>query len=345
MKKKNIFIFNLLLIILLIGCTTDTTTINQSKINLEGEILEVHFIDIGQGDSTYIKYPNGKNLLIDGGSKSKAEILINYLNNQGIEEIDTIIATHPHEDHIGSLPEVIRNFKVNNMYLPKKTSNTNIFEELLLEVKKNKISLKEGKKDLNLLKENNFSVDLLWPDGDYKNTNNNSIVTKITYGNIKTLIMADAEKEVEKALGNDKNNIKADILRVGHHGSNTSSTLDFLKKVNPKYSIISVGEGNKYGHPDMEAMENLKEIKTEVLRTDRDGNIVFYIDGKNIEVDKIGFIEEKTESKRNIIGNTNTKVFHLLGCKSIPNKENTIYFKDIKEAEIEGYRPHKNCIK
>ncbi|MBU5439670.1 MBL fold metallo-hydrolase [Tissierella sp. MSJ-40] len=343
-KRKVSLLLSLLLVLgmFLFGCESNIDFLDED----DGNNLLVNFIDVGQGDSTLIEFPNGETCLIDGGPRSSSEDLIDFLKTKKIEKIDYLIGTHPHEDHIGGLPEVLKNFKVEKVYLPNKTANTVIFEDLLKEIKKNDLKIIVGKSGLNIADKDGIKFDIIAPNNEnYSNTNNYSIVTKIVYKDFSLLVTGDAERESELEMVEKGYDLKSKVLKVGHHGSSTSSTSEFLEKVNPDYSIISLGKDNSYGHPHKEAIERLEQINTKILRTDELGTIVIKTDGENIEIlNKIENDKTVLEGKY-FIGNKNTKVFHSKDCNSLPNKENQITFKSEEEALKEGYKPHGKCIK
>lgn len=343
-KRKVSLLLSVLLVLgmFLFGCESNIDFLDED----DGNNLLVNFIDVGQGDSTLIEFPNGETCLIDGGPRSSSEDLIDFLKTRKIEKIDYLIGTHPHEDHIGGLPEVLKNFKVEKVYLPNKTANTVIFEDLLKEIKKNNLKIIVGKSGLNIADKDGIKFDIIAPNNEnYSNTNNYSIVTKIVYKDFSLLVTGDAERESELEMVEKGYDLKSKVLKVGHHGSSTSSTSEFLEKVNPDYSIISLGKDNSYGHPHKEAIERLEQINTKILRTDELGTIVIKTDGENIEIlNKIENDKTVLEGKY-FIGNKNTKVFHSKDCNSLPNKENQITFKSEEEALKEGYKPHGKCIK
>lgn len=343
MTKNNIkHCLTLVLIIMLILTSCGLETINRDK-EYDRQLI-IHFLDVGQGDSTFIQFPNGETALIDGGTRNSGEKVVKYLKELNIYTVDYLIATHPHEDHIGGLPEVIRNFKIGKVYMPNKTANTLIFEELLEELKAKNLKITIAKGGDVLIDEAGIKFLILAPNrDDYEKTNDFSIVTKVQYQNASFIITGDAEMDSEMDMLKEGFNLKADVLKVGHHGSSTSSNVAFLEAVKPDYSIISVGADNSYGHPHREVLDRMKEINAEVLRTDKLGDIVFKSDGKELTIEKnTGFTADKEQV---YIGNKNTKVFHSEDCKSLPNTENQKIFKSIDEAIYKGYRPHEKCVK
>ena len=284
MKKVMTFILSLALLFAIIY-SPDIMNNNASG------SLEVHYIDVGQGDSILVKN-DGENMLIDGGSRSKSEDLINYLKEQDVEKIKYIIGTHPHEDHIGGLIEVINNFEVENIMLPNALSNTIVFEDLLDAIDRQALKIKKPivSDDFNIGKS---KVTILAPNSEkYSLTNNYSIVLKLQNGENSFVFTGDAEKNSEnEMLANNKLDLKADVLKLGHHGSNTSSNEEFLYAVDPKYAIISVGYKNSYRHPDAEILEILDKKDIESYRTDIHGTIIAKSDGKDISFNNksIGF--------------------------------------------------------
>ena len=344
MKNKRItgiIVIALIAMMVLMGCDELTMTTNFPEDN-----LEIHYIDVGQGDSTLVIIPNDEVALIDAGTRGGREKLVSYLKKSNIKKIDYLIGTHPHEDHIGGLPEVIRNFEIGKVYLPNKSNNTQIFEELLNEIKNKGLKISEGKTGVNMIDTRELKFYTIGPSKEYANMNNNCIVTKIIYKNFSTLITGDAEKEAESDMIEEGHNLKADILRLGHHGSNTSTTEAFLDKVDPSYAIISVGKDNIYGHPDREVMDSLEERNIVALRTDEMGTIVIQTDGKKLnwltDISEGRIIDDNEEI---YIGNLNSKIFHAEDCNSLPNKENQITFNSKKEAIEKGYKAHSVCIK
>ncbi len=246
--------------------------------------LEIYFFDVGQADSILIK-SNDDTVLIDAGNRNDGENLANYIKNDlKINDIDIVIGTHPHEDHIGGMSYIIDSFDVGKIYLPDVTSNAKFFEKLLdsIESKDYKISVPKVGEEIKL---NNLVFNVLSVDDNDKNINDCSIVLKLNYLDTKYLFMGDASKSVEKKLL-DKD-IKADVIKIGHHGSSYSSSNKFLESVNPNIAIISVGKDNKYKHPTNNVLNTLNNLNIKYYRTDIDGTIKLVSDGKNIEINKI----------------------------------------------------------
>ncbi len=271
----------LAIILSVFGITTDTDKLDYQKNSLAFDSpLCVHYIDVGQGDSIFVKLPNGENILIDAGDNDAGVDVAGYLKDLKVKEIDYLVATHPHSDHIGGMDDVINRFDIGTMYMPDVTHNTSTFSSLLDAIEENDVKLKVAKAGVNILKQENLSIDILSPDSrTYEDMNNYSVVLKITYGNTGFLFTGDAEKEVENKL---KSNLKSNVIKIGHHGSHTSTGEKFLQKVSPEVAVISVGEGNDYGHPHAKVMECLERNNIKVFRTDYDGTVVIGSDGEKI---------------------------------------------------------------
>lgn len=296
MKKLLSF---LLAILFLTGCaaakdkaprekaTIKDSTQQASTTDLQNrtDTLKVHFLDVGQGDSILVQLPNGKNMLVDAGKNDSVSTIVNYLKNNGVKKIDYLVGTHPHEDHIGSLDAVIKNFEIVEVLMPKVTANTQTFRDVLTAIKNKGLKITTLKVGLNTLGDENFSVKVLAPNGDtYESLNNYSGVIKVKYKDVAFLLTGDAEELSEKEILASGADLKAQVLKVGHHGSHSSTSPEFLKAVNPKYAVISVGAGNDYHHPHQVTLNKLQKARVTVLRTDEKGTIVFTTDGKDIAI-------------------------------------------------------------
>lgn len=243
--------------------------------------LKIHYINVGQGDSELIQN-NGQNMLIDTGTNESTSSLVSYLKNQNVSKIDCLILTHPHEDHIGGADAVIKQFNVQKVYMPKITTNTETFKDVLMAMKDKGLKatvptvgeeFKIGTAACKILSPINVNKEDL---------NTYSIVVKLAYGNTKFLFTGDAQSSNELDMINKKFDLSADVLKVGHHGSKTSTLEAFMDKVNPKYAVISCGKNNDYGHPHAETMKELQSKNIKVYRTDENGTIVCTSDGKSI---------------------------------------------------------------
>ena len=270
------------LCLLVVGCANpfvesdDKTSIST----FSGDTLRVNYIDVGQGDSIFIQLPNNETMLIDAGEAYEADNVIDFLNNLGIKKIDYVVGTHPHTDHIGGLEEVINTFDVGAIYMPKVSSNSKTFEDLLTTISNKGLKVKTAKSGVIVLDEDNLKLEFIAPNSDsYSNLNNYSAVLKLTYLDNTFLFMGDAETLSEDEITSDVN---ADVIKVGHHGSDSSSSVEFVNKVSPEYAIIMVGEGNSYNHPYQSIIDRYESVGAKVLRTDLDGNIICDSDGASV---------------------------------------------------------------
>lgn len=283
-RRKYLFILflTILVSILTLGCNISKNGSNKNN-KLEANKMLVHYIDVGQGDSILIQV-NNKNLLIDSGPKSDKKKLFNYLSSLNLDKLDYVIATHPHEDHIGNMADVIDEYKVLNFYSPKVESTTKTFEKMIESLKSKKLKINVIKKGTNSIDlGENTKVTVFSPTKDsYEDLNNYSPVIKIEYGKTSFLFTGDAQKDVEKEILASNEDISANVLKVGHHGSSTSTTKDFLNKVHPLIGVISVGQDNTYNHPNSDTIKRLTENKITIYRTDKDGTILLSSDGSNI---------------------------------------------------------------
>lgn len=282
MKKKILYIIIISLFAFTLFCTNLTTTTFTNYLHANN--ILVHFIDVGQGDSILIQASN-KNVLIDSGSNSYSKKVVNYINNLNIKTLDYVISTHPHEDHMGSMDDIIKNFEIGEFYAPKITSNTEDFFSMARELSKKRKKINVAKAGMIITLENHTYLKFLSPVVDkYDNLNNYSTVIKLQNNNNSFLFTGDGEKLVEEELLRSNVTISCNVLKVGHHGSKTSTSKDFLIKASPEYAVISCGMGNDYGHPDKIVLESLKNLNTKTFRTDKNGTIVFSSDGEDISV-------------------------------------------------------------
>nr|WP_242655264.1 ComEC/Rec2 family competence protein [Clostridium cellulovorans] len=241
--------------------------------------IKIHYIDVGQGDSILIQ-TGSNNILIDAGENDNSTY--NYLKTQGITKLNYIIVTHPHADHIGNIAKIINSFSVGTFYAPKITASSAVYTNMVtaLSNKGLKITVPSVGSKITI---GNATLQFLAPNSSkYSDTNNYSIVTKLTYGNKSFIFMGDAETLSEGEILAKQLDVSADVIKIGHHGSTSSTSKSFLKAVNPKYAIISVGEGNSYNHPADETLAKLENYGITVYRTDLNGTIIATCDGFNI---------------------------------------------------------------
>ena len=246
----------------------------------------VKITDVGQADSILI-YSDGYSAVIDAGTENSVPNILNDLDSARIDEIDALIVTHLHTDHAGGLPELAKRRKIDNLIIPELYDSAEAAG--LVKAAKRTVTEKGGKaytavQGMNF-KIGEFTVTVLAYYGDTGNENNKSVIIMAEIDGIKFLFTGDAEAKTEKALIDEGLNIDCDVLKVGHHGSSTSTTMKFLKKASPKYAVISVGENNPYSHPSEQTLSSLEDAGAEVFRTDEDGDITFYIKDKQIDIE------------------------------------------------------------
>ncbi|WP_300382884.1 ComEC/Rec2 family competence protein [Clostridium sp.] len=280
-RRKKLFPILIIFILGILLISNKILQLKKSSLDISNKML-VHFIDVDQGDSILVQV-NNKNLLIDSGPSYAKENLFNYLRSINIKTFDYIIATHPHEDHIGNMSSIINNYKVLNFYSPKATSNTKAFETMVESLSRKNLKINVIKANINSIDlGKNTKVEFFSPNNStYENTNNYSPIFKITYGKTSFLFTGDAEELIESEVINNNYNLKSDLLKVGHHGSSTSTSKRFFQKVNPKISIISVGENNIYNHPKEDVLSTINTSK--ILRTDLEGTILITSDGLSLK--------------------------------------------------------------
>lgn len=250
--------------------------------------LEVHFIDVDQAECILIKTA-GKTVLIDAGDIGYEKTIENYLRTNGVLSIDLFIATHPHSDHIGSASEILQRFPVAEVIMPEIPEEylptTGLFEKMLRTLMAKNCSVSYAKPGMTFDLGNDIVLEILGPVGyNGDNLNNYSVISKLTFGETSFLFTGDAEEEAEILLLDSGANVSCTVLNAGHHGSSTSSCALFLKAASPEYAAISCGYNNDYGHPHREVISAFKDFGIEYYRTDYNGSIVFYSDGKNISV-------------------------------------------------------------
>ena len=284
MKKKTKELISTLIIIILAlifgTITQDKTLANKQTVFETSENLNVYYIDVGQADSILITNQQ-EAMLIDAGNNADGRQVVEFIKNKGISKLDYVVGTHPHEDHIGGLDDVINEFEIENILLPDITTNTKTFEDVIDAIENKDLQITVPNIcDKFELGESDFEIKSTIIDKN--NLNLASLVIRMEFGNTSFLFMGDAEIENEKSCKWEQ----ATVLKVGHHGSNTSSSTSFLKQVNPQISVIMVGVENDYGHPKKEIINRLEKINTQIYRTDEDGTIWITSDGNRCEVQK-----------------------------------------------------------
>lgn len=242
--------------------------------------LSVSVIDVGQGDGILVQH-GGKNMLIDAGDNNKGGVVLGYLKSRGVTHLDYLVATHPHADHIGGMDDVILNMSVDTIIMPDSVHTTKTFEDLLNAIEARNVKTRRANPgDSYTLGGTGFTI--LSAGGS--DLNNASVIIRLEYGSTAMLFTGDAEAKIEQALITQGKPLSADVLKVAHHGSTTSSTDAFIRAVSPEISVISVGAGNSYGHPHSTIVKRLQDHGSKVYRTDESGTIVITTDGKTLSV-------------------------------------------------------------
>lgn len=265
------------------GIETINISSSDQKLQFKKGQLNVLFINIGQGTSVLIE-KNGNYLLYDTGDNDKEELMVRTLKEHNIKKIDVVIGSHPHADHIGGLDDVIDNFDVKKLYMPKVTTNTKTFESVLLSAKKKGLKITSAKAGTTIDFGKDISVDVLAPiKSKYDDLNDYSVVVKLTYKNQSVLLTGDASYESEMDMVKSGEDLRASLLLTPHHGSSSSSSQKMISAVNPEYTVIQVGANNKYGHPTDKVLKRLEKQKVKVFRNDLQGSILATTNGDKWE--------------------------------------------------------------
>ncbi len=354
-KKLFYIVLTLILILSCTGCTKQTSdessqtltsekdSVAESSVHTEepqnGSSFFIMFIDVGQADSTLIMC-DGHYMLIDGGNVTDRDRIYSVLKSKNVTHLDYVVGTHAHEDHVGGITAAFSACTVGAVFSPVKKSDNVPFNNF------KKMASAQGLSLICPAMDSTYSLGssrftFLAPREEYDDANNTSLVIKVEYGDTTFLFMGDAERESERAMIDAGCSLSADLLKVGHHGSNTSSSYQFLREVMPTYAVISAGKDNDYGHPHDEVLSRLENADTQILRTDELGDIICYSDGQSLS-----FYSgtDDNEISYSYIGNINSKVLHTLNCDSLPKESNRIYFVSTDDAERAGYTKRcSNC--
>ncbi|HBZ6546911.1 TPA: MBL fold metallo-hydrolase [Clostridium perfringens] len=281
-KKKKIISSIIGIIVVLLAGYFGIDLTQDSKVPKDSELM-ISYMDVGQGDAAYIKV-NGNDILIDAGPRSNSKELLEQLKAKNIDDFELVIATHPHEDHIGGMIDVFKEYEVKAFYSPKITHTTKTYENLVKAVKDEGLKTKELKGGMVIDLGEGAKFEVFTPQkSEYEELNDYSPIMKLSFGDTSYLFTGDAEKLAEEeALAKYKTSLDSDVIKFGHHGSSSSSSNAFIEAVSPKYGIISCAKDNKYGHPHRETLDIIKKYNIKTFRTDTDGEIILTSDGKSI---------------------------------------------------------------
>ncbi len=350
-QKRNRILTDLMKLILcallMTGCQSQIPgSLDQEQPAESGSSFTVRFLDVGQADAALILC-DGESMLIDGGNAEDSSLVYTCLKNLDISHLNYIVCTHAHEDHVGGLSGALQFASVDHALAPVEAYDSRAFQSFVkyLDQQGKSIEIPEAGDTFPL---GSAQVEVLGPVRESDDTNNTSIVLKITYGETSFLFTGDAERQEEEDILNTGASLKSTVLKVGHHGSDTSTTYPFLREVMPEYAVISVGEGNSYGHPTENTLSRLKDAGAQIYRTDLMGDIICTSDGTNVffAEEQTKPEEEPAEGTGTYILNTRSKKFHLPACPSVKemsekNKES--YSGSREELLSEGYTPCGQC--
>ena len=343
MKKKLLALF-FALSLLLCGCAE----VLPAETTVSGKGLTVQFLDVGQADCALLSC-DGEYLLIDGGNRDDSQLVVSFLEQQGVQELSAVVCTHAHEDHVGGLPAVLAVYPTKAVYAPTKTYSSNIFDKFVYYTDQQglEITIPAPGYQFSL---GQATVTVLGPVKSYAEANNTSIVLRVDYGETAFLFTGDMETDAENDMldyWEGRLDWQADVLKVGHHGSNTSTGYRFLNAVSPAYGVISVGKGNDYGHPHKEPLSRLRQAGVTILRTDELGAIQAVSDGKEVTftwANQSAAPENAEAAEQVFIGNKNSKKFHAPDCKNLPAEKNSVEFSSYQQAIDAGYTPCGSCL-
>ena len=348
--KKKLFSFFLILSLLLCGCA-EAPQPTAATVPPSGDGLMVHFVDVGQADCILIEC-GSEFAIIDCGNKDDGQLVVSYLEQQGVQELSAVICTHAHEDHVGGLPSVLSVYPTAAVYAPTRTYSSNIFDDFLYYTDQQRLEVTIPAPG-DTLTVGDAVLTVLGPVQSYAETNDTSIVVRLDYGDTSFLFTGDMEVAAENDMldywSGNSDIFHVDVLKVGHHGSDTSTGYRFLYEVDPTYGVIPVGKDNSYGHPHAEPLSRLRDAGVTLLRTDELGHILAVSNGKEITFtwgNQTAQPEAVEPAEPQVfIGNKNSKKLHSEDCGSLPGENNRVYFDSYQQAIAEGYEPHGTCLK
>lgn len=333
----------LLLCLFLTGCSELLTELMTPYIPT-GEGLQIHYLDVGQADCALLEC-DGEYILIDGGNIGDSSQVVSYLEQAGVQQLKAVVCTHAHEDHVGGLPGVLAVYPTEAVYAPTRTYASDCFDDFLYYTDQQGLTVTIPEVG-DVIPFGQSTAEILGPVKSYPETNNTSLVLMVTYGSTRFLFTGDMEADAEADLIDSGADLKADVLKAGHHGSDTSSSYRFLYQVSPEHTVISVGADNKYGHPDQQILSRLQDAESVIYRTDKLGTVIAHSDGYEIrfrwETDALPLLP--SEENREYIGNRKSKKVHIDGCSALPEADNRVSFDTLQEALDAGYTLCTRCM-
>lgn len=363
-KVKNLY---RQIVSLIMALTVSTAGISAGSVSMpeapsDPEMMEVHFIDVGQGDATLIKCGEHA-MLIDAGDDTKGTTIQNYLQKQHVEQLDYLVLTHPDADHIGGAPVIITKFEISEVFVSNYKRDSKSYEKLMQALDYRGMSCETPVAGSEYLL-GTALITILGPDREYEDVNDASLTLIIRNGATGFLFTGDAGEAAEKDILSSGMDISADVYKVGHHGSKDATSQSFFQAVSPEYAVISCGEGNPYGHPHAETLNTLRTGGVKTYRTDEEGSIIAVSDGQNItfsvppsetwqpgeavQIQEQGAEQEQAAEQEIItyVLNKNTGKFHYSDCSSVKdmkskNREDTV--KSREEIINMGYIPCNRC--
>jgi beta-lactamase superfamily II metal-dependent hydrolase len=331
--------------------------------------LTIHFLDVGQGDAELIQF-DGKNVLVDGGEQDMGPRVESYLQDHSVSSLDLLVATHPHDDHIGGLLTILNDVPVMQVLDSGQVHTTSTFEDFLNLIDQKNIPYTAAERGQTVNLDPRLKIEVLSPPATLfsDDLNQNSVVLKVTYNKVSFMLMGDAGIEAESSLLSSGYNLTSDVLKVGHHGSSSSSSVAFLNAVKPAISVIEVGAGNSYGHPTQKTLSFLQRVGSEVYRTDLNGNIVVTTDGQSYSVstEKLSrdtatvpkstapsFVGSSVGppasasalSQQQFVGSSKSDKYHYPSCSAAKKIKpaNLVTFSSSEDARAHGYVPCGIC--